>query len=126
VKRIFAILLAFLVALPLMLKVCAYTSWKINQNYIAKTSCENRNNPASNCAGSCQLIKQLKTIDNQKKPYTPTVRVEKIELSSYTTITTTKIVATDCCHTAIYFNLHEKLIKPEIVFSFFHPPQPLV
>jgi len=34
-------------------------SFDINQNYIAKNLCENRNNPNSHCNGHCYLCKQL-------------------------------------------------------------------
>lgn len=34
--------------------------WKINQTFIAKTLCENRDKPQMHCNGKCYLYKQLK------------------------------------------------------------------
>jgi hypothetical protein len=39
----------------------------INQDYIAKTSCENRDKPMLHCCGKCQLHKRLAKEDNQDK-----------------------------------------------------------
>lgn len=110
-----------------MLKVYVFTSWQINKDYIAQTSCENRNNPISDCAGSCQLVKQLENTEPSDKPFTPPTGVEKIELSHYTTTNTQHSVLNDtCCTSTIHFSRNERLVKAEIAFSFFHPPEPLV
>lgn len=126
-KKIFAILLTFLIAWPLMLKVYVFSAWQINQDFIAQTSCENRNDPSSSCAGSCQLVKQLEATDNQEKPFAPPVGIEKVELSTYTTTNTTQVSrGNDSKDTIKYFNTNDELLKSEIAFSFFHPPEPLV
>ncbi len=49
-------------------KYFVYAGFKINQNYIAATLCENRVRPWMHCNGKCYLIKKLKqTEDNENK-----------------------------------------------------------
>ncbi len=109
-----------------MLKVYVFASWQINREYIAQTSCENRNNPNSNCAGSCQLVKQLEATEGEEKPFTPPVSIEKIELSSFTTPSSVDKLQEDSDDKLIYFRTSDKLVKPDFAISFFHPPELLV
>lgn len=126
VKNLFAIILPFLIAFPLMLKVFVFTSWQINQDYIAQTSCENRYDPTSDCAGSCQLVKQLNKTEPQEKPFTPPVGIEKVELSNFTSVTTNNNVSKTEDSSIIHYTFNDKLAKSNIAYSFFHPPEPLV
>ncbi len=109
-----------------MLKVFVFSSWQINKEFIAQTSCENRNDPASDCAGRCQLIKQLKNTEPSEKPFTPPVGVEKIELSTFTSTEETNTVAKTEDSSVIHFNRNHKLMPIGIANSIFHPPEPLV
>jgi hypothetical protein len=109
-----------------MLKVYVFASWQINQEYIAQTSCENRNNPNSDCAGSCQLVKQLEATEGEEKPFTPPTGIEKIELSTFTTPSSTGKVQEDSNDKLTYFNTSDKLVKADFTNSFFHPPELLV
>jgi hypothetical protein len=56
------IVLAFLILVMLMhvfSKTIIYTAFLINQDYIAKNLCENRNAPEKKCCGKCQLEKRM-------------------------------------------------------------------
>lgn len=58
---VFCMLLVMLTQAGLKTGVVAYYYW--NQEYIAKNWCEQRNQPKSCCAGSCQVNKWLKVAD---------------------------------------------------------------
>ena len=40
--------------------------WKVNQTFIAKTLCVNRNKPQMHCNGKCYLYKQLKKAEEEE------------------------------------------------------------
>lgn len=42
-------------------------SFKINQDYIAKNLCENRDKPIMECNGRCDLIKKLKQAEKDEQ-----------------------------------------------------------
>ena len=44
-----------------------FTSFKINQTYIAATLCVNKNKPEVRCEGKCYLTKKLKQADEKEK-----------------------------------------------------------
>ena len=48
-------------------KLFIYFSFKINQEYIAKELCENREVPKMNCHGKCYLVKQLKQEEQKQE-----------------------------------------------------------
>jgi|GEM_PF-3564104 hypothetical protein len=58
---VFCMLLVMLAQAGLKTAVVAY--YYLNQEYIAKNWCEQRNQPKSCCAGSCQVNKWLKVAD---------------------------------------------------------------
>ena len=48
-------------------KLIIYFSFKINQEYIAKELCENREIPEMSCHGKCYLVKQLKQEEQKQE-----------------------------------------------------------
>lgn len=66
-KKIIASLFFFAFMAQTFSKAVIVLSFYINQNYIAKNLCENRNKPKSCCAGKCQLTKQLNKDTNNEK-----------------------------------------------------------
>ena len=44
-----------------------FTSFKLNQTYIAATLCVNKNKPEVRCEGKCYLTKKLKQADEKEK-----------------------------------------------------------
>jgi len=59
----FFLLLAFLAST--FSKAVIVADFYANQDYIAKTLCENKGNPAMHCCGRCQLKKRLAKDANQ-------------------------------------------------------------
>ena len=57
-----------------------YFSFKMNQDYIAKNLCVEKDIEGSTCKGCCQLKKKLED-QQQKKEALPTSRVEKLDIN---------------------------------------------
>jgi hypothetical protein len=67
VKSALALLLFFAMQLPLMNQWGAVAYYRVNQDYIAKNLCENRDKPMLNCNGQCYLAKQLKAAEQKEQ-----------------------------------------------------------
>ena len=63
--------------LPLMNQWGAVAYYRVNQDYIAKNLCENRDKPMLNCNGQCYLAKQLKAAE-EKEQKSNSERLEKM------------------------------------------------
>ena len=68
-------LLAFL--LPLLNKVCIVIDFKLNQDFIAKVLCINKDKPMTKCNGKCYLSKQLKKAEKKEGKNLPIHTQEK-------------------------------------------------
>jgi len=121
-RQVLSILIIFGITLHLFSELGIYISFKINQDYIAKNLCVNRDNPHSSCHGCCQLKKRLKTNEEQKQE-NPQSDNKKQEIQFFST--SKKIV---------FFNRSKsyKIITPEVIDtgvllakSFFRPPKAL-
>ena len=66
-KQLLAYLLVAAIGLNVFSELGIYISFKINQDYIAKNLCVERDNPNSTCHGCCQLEKKMKTDEQQKQ-----------------------------------------------------------
>ena len=58
-KSFSAILFAFLILLSSHRETFIYLSFKLNQSYIVKNLCVNKDEPVNSCCGKCVLKKQL-------------------------------------------------------------------
>jgi hypothetical protein len=65
-RAIVAFLLISVMLMQTFSKTIIFTSFKINQDYIAQNLCENRAAPEKKCCGKCQLHKQMQK-DEQKQ-----------------------------------------------------------
>lgn len=65
-NRIISIALLLTIAFQWIVKVAVVADWKIHQEYIAKTSCINRDKPQLECDGKCQLQNRLDAIDSEQ------------------------------------------------------------
>jgi hypothetical protein len=66
-SRFVAILLILTVISSNLTKCIIFASFKINQRYIAKELCENRDKPELNCEGKCYLAKKLKQAEEKEQ-----------------------------------------------------------
>jgi len=71
------LLLAFL--LPQFSSVWTFIGFKLNQDYIARVLCINKDEPVSLCNGKCYLSSQLKKAEEKEKKSSPVSKREKAE-----------------------------------------------
>lgn len=122
-KNLFASILIFSILSFQFSELLVYVSFKINQDYIAKNLCIEKDTENSTCKGCCQLKKKVSEQQEQKNQF-PQNQTEKQNINF-------------CNHSfqyAIILNPHSKvlLLKPQKQYSFsylhsiFHPPEPLI
>ncbi len=123
-KRLIALLLFLAMQVPLMNQWGAVAYYRINQEYIAKNLCVNRDKPMMNCNGQCFLAKKLKAAEDkeQKSNSERLAKMPEVVLSFQTNLSLFK---------APYFEreVHENNFQHEEPYpnfaakGFFHPPQ---
>ncbi len=69
--------------LPSLAKIGILIDFKINQDFIAKVLCINREKPMSMCNGKCYLSEQLKKAEEQEEKQAPTSKKERFEVVYY-------------------------------------------
>ncbi len=95
-------------------------SFNINQAYIIKELCVNRNNPNSSCNGHCYLRKKL---DNQEKPEgtNGSTSKEKFEVQLFF-VDGPGGIALQTASSQKYYNTRQSFTLQSVAKSFFHPP----
>ena len=126
-KKLLAILLLFTISTQWIVKLGVITDWKINQEYIAKTSCVNRNKPQLECNGKCQLQKRLKELDSQtnSKETLPIQKLKLLEFENFVSNTSFKLEEPY----SMVFDFNTEFIslyKFYFIEFCFHPPTALV
>ncbi|RQO75379.1 hypothetical protein DBR43_08460 [Pedobacter sp. KBW06] len=66
-RRLVCILLLLIIALQSFNKAGIMLAFKMNQNYIASTLCENKDRPQMHCNGRCVLAKKLKQAEQNEE-----------------------------------------------------------
>ena len=66
-KRAFSIFLSILVILPNLTRFGILVDFKLNQDFIAKVLCIEKEVPMSNCNGKCYLAELLKKAENKEE-----------------------------------------------------------
>lgn len=95
-----------------------YAGFKINQQYIATTLCENRDKPSMHCNGQCYLRKQLNKTEESQQYKGMVTKVEVVFTPAgsivpvYAAVTTKKI----------YFQYNSTFISRH-TGSVFQPPR---
>jgi hypothetical protein len=59
-KNVVIYFLVTLISLPAFMGMATYVTWKMNQEYIAKYLCVNKEKKELKCKGKCHLMKNLK------------------------------------------------------------------
>ena len=116
-----AILILSSILLQTFSRAGIYISFKVNQNYIARVLCVNKDKPKLNCNGKCFLAKKLKQAEQQEQ--------QKVLL---------KTLEVNLCYQDWYafdFQRASSVVVPQILsfylqkptiassLSIFHPPQ---
>lgn len=83
-KQSIAVLLIFGILLQQATSVLILVNYEVNKELIAKTLCEKKDVPQSNCHGKCHLKKQLdKEEKREKSPQSFSERFEFLKVSDY-------------------------------------------
>lgn len=61
-------------------QMLTYLNFKINQDYIAKELCENKEVPKMNCNGKCYLAKQLQKQEKEEEEKAPVEQRVKLDM----------------------------------------------
>ncbi len=77
VNKVIAILLLFLLNIPLFSKWSFVVYYQVNKSYIAKELCINKNRPQLHCDGKCFLAKKLKA-EEEKEQKATSEKLEKM------------------------------------------------
>lgn len=64
--QLFCFLLVVVILAQPLGRLYVFFSFKINQDYIARVLCENKNRPELHCNGECVLMQKLKKLDERK------------------------------------------------------------
>lgn len=119
-KKITCVCMMIVLLLQTFSRAAIVVNFYVNQDYIAKNLCENRNKPKLNCCGKCQLNKKLHTEDKKEKELPDQKGVGTVVLSSksfYATVPSA--IATLFRNT--FYNFSENTEAGQ-ASSFFHPP----
>ncbi|MNS24589.1 hypothetical protein D3C72_564420 [compost metagenome] len=103
-------------------KVVIYIDFKLNENYIAQTLCENKARPQLHCNGKCQLSKQLKKDEENSKENKKTIQ----EAVYYCNAAHFEIALVTYFHSAPAYQTHVAPTLQADKQRIFHPPDYLV
>jgi len=84
-KQLAAFLIISSIAWHILAEAAVYLSFKINQDYIEKYLCIDRDKPESNCHGCCQLKKELQE-QKETKSEMPDSQLKKVEIQYFPVI----------------------------------------
>ena len=82
-KRLLSISLLGILLLPSLLKVGIIVDFKLNQEYIARVLCINRDEPLQMCSGSCFLNEQLGNATEKEQKELPNNSDQQSKLLPY-------------------------------------------
>lgn len=107
--------------MPAISNLFVVISFKINQDYIAKTLCEKKEEKENTCNGHCHLKKELKKIsETENNSNIPNTYKEKMELVFIQPEFTFSIYRFQTPKTSFSFYTESEI--PTITTRIFHPP----
>lgn len=125
-KSLFSILLAVLLLLPSFGSFFAYSSFKLNQDEIAKTICVQRKMVNNSCNGRCELQKSLKKYSDNEKRMQNNLdnKVDFVFIQNTVVPNNFKLIEFHFINKPTFFVLEKKAIS--ISLSSFRPPSYLI
>ena len=113
-----AISLLVIVALQTFSSFLIQADFYLNQNYIAKNLCVNRDKPMMHCNGKCFLAKKLK---EEGKSQSPASKTERLDVSPFFVPTSYSFIDVQQLDKREYFIKNETAVSAFSPFIF-HPP----
>lgn len=127
-KTQYAYFFILLYATALIRPIIPVIEYSINFDYISKVLCINKDEPELECAGKCQLAKEIKktmpTETGDKKPVLPSTEFDKFPITYHNTIQQICFIFAPLKTLNCFGNHVGKTIN--YISSVFHPPDVLV
>ncbi|MFZ4462697.1 MAG: hypothetical protein ACOYN5_02565 [Bacteroidales bacterium] len=123
-KLISGLILIFLLMVQPLSKTWIYVSFKINQAYIAKNLCVQKEIEGNSCKGCCQLKKEFKKADDEEQKTLPkgiNLKTEIVYYSHPTTISCSNQIL--LFKNISYSSFDQHFINSSLITDIFHPPQ---
>lgn len=123
-KSISGFILIFLLMVQPLSKTWIYFSFKINQAYIAKNLCVQKEIEGNTCKGCCQLKKELKKAEDQEQKTIPkgfNLKTELVFYSQPTSVSCSKQIP--LLKNVSYSSLDQHFNNSTAITDIFHPPQ---
>ncbi len=123
-KKVFSILVITAMMLPNLTKIGILIDFKINQDFIAKVLCVNKDEPIKMCNGKCYLSEQLKKAEEQEEKQAPTSKKDKLEVTYY--YSKSSFEFSDCVDTylsKINPASENELFTSSFISDIFRPPR---
>jgi hypothetical protein len=102
-----------------MSELVVYSAFRVNQEYIAKNLCEQRQVKHNCCQGKCQLRKELKENEQRQSPTSSQVRMETVQL--FCDAFESPTVGTEAVK--VNYHLFSSPVSNRMTASIFHPPR---
>lgn len=122
-KQVISIALIALMLVQTASKIWIYSSFKINQDYIAKNHCENRFKNLA-CKGQCVLMKKLQKAQEKEESRQCNFAKEKFDVFDFNPTSIRSLilprVGINVKQTVFFYLSH---ITSSVDFDIFHPPQ---
>lgn len=80
-KRLIAVCLLIALIGSGFSQVAVYAGFQLNQDYIVKNLCVNRNRPEMHCNGRCYLMSKLKQVNEKEKKQAARDNLNRMETS---------------------------------------------
>ncbi|MEP2280316.1 hypothetical protein [Maribacter sp.] len=123
-KKIFSIVMITVMIYPSINKIGVLINFKINQNFIAKVLCINKEKPKSTCNGKCYLTKQLKKAEKQDQKQIPNSKKDRIEILYYYYKNTFNFLTYKYAYTPKINTIYNKKVyKSAYLSRVFRPPK---
>lgn len=125
-KSFFSIVLSVLLLLPSFGSFFVYTSFKLNQDEIAKTICVQRKLVNNSCNGRCELEKSLKKYDDNEKRMQNNLdnKVELVYIQNSFIAKNHSITTYNYSQKSLFYTLEKETAS--VVLSTFRPPSCLI
>lgn len=125
-KSLFSIVLSILLLLPSFGSFVVYTSFKLNQDEIAKTICVQRKLVNNSCNGRCELQKSLKKYEDNEKKMQNNLdnKVDFVFIQNTVVAADSKTIAVIATEKPNFYTLEKKTVS--VSLPSFRPPSYLI
>ena len=107
-------------------QVAVYAGFQLNQDYIAKNLCVNRNRPEMHCNGRCYLMSKLKQVNEKEKKQAARDNLNRMETSFLQRACTISFKAPVTALVVTNFPHYQYTYCSQYITTVFRPPKMMV